>query len=346
MAGHAGFQPYDPGRCEHYARFAARLDRTTFEGLYWLMFCLVIFFLFFSSWIYQWYVSLSSVSSHTRNLPMFSPIEEFDTDKKLLCRTMWYKEKPDFDTDVFRGKLKRALVATIFIFLVSAATVVIETFCLLALQFCDGEDLMSLYWSTWTMMQVGSQIAIGGIVLALWHTLCNVKHPIWALAMGTPVLVVAGLGHVISLCLHRMYKKAKAKHQTRNNTRGTSIKEEGSGSEKTVVEDGAAAEENVGGTTLNGDADADADADGRRSSYRNSQRPSLISTLGGEERFFFEIDVGAGNSEVIRQWPSFVSMSEGRALIQAVLMRPGTDPFADSRPWTSMSPQSRKGLLG
>lgn len=102
---------------------------------------------------------------------------------------MWYKEKPDFNEDVFRKKLKRALVAVIFIFLVSAATVVIETFCLLALQFCDGEDLMSLYWSTWTMMQVGSQIAIGGIVLALWHTIWNVKHPIWALAMGTPVLV-------------------------------------------------------------------------------------------------------------------------------------------------------------
>ena len=94
----------------------------------------------------------------------------------------------------------------------------------------------------------------------------------------------------------------------------------------------------VGGLTLN------EDTDGKRSSYRNSQRPSLLSTIGGEERFFFEIDVGAGNSEVIRQWPSFVSMSEGRALIQAVLMRPGTDSYLDAaRPW---SPQSRKGLLG
>ena len=59
MAGHGGFQPYDPGRCEHYAKFASNLDRTRFEGLYWLMFALVIFFLFFSSWIYQWYVGMS-----------------------------------------------------------------------------------------------------------------------------------------------------------------------------------------------------------------------------------------------------------------------------------------------
>ncbi|KAK8140495.1 hypothetical protein PG984_000561 [Apiospora sp. TS-2023a] len=284
MAGHNSFQPYDPGRCEHYAKFASKLDRTRFEGLYWLMFALVIFFLFFASWIYQW--------------------------------TMWYKEKPDFDMDVFRGKLKRALWATIFIFLISAATVVIETFCLLALQFCDGEDLMSLYWSTWTMMQVGSQIAIGGIVLALWHTICNVKHPIWALAMGTPDV-----------------QKAKAKHHARS-TRGTSIKEPSEKSSNTPKE-----EENIGGATLNGDADADADANGRRS----------LITISNEERFFFEIDVGTGNSEVIRQWPSFVSMSEGRALIQAVLMRPGSDPFLDSRPnsrlWSPQSPTTPRGLV-
>ncbi|KAK6865168.1 hypothetical protein PG990_005391 [Apiospora arundinis] len=306
MAGHGGFQPFDPGRCNHYAKFASRLDRVHFEGLYWVMFVLVIFFLFLASWIYQW--------------------------------TMWYKDKADFDVEVFRGKLKRALAATLFIFLVSAAVIVIETFCLLALQFCDGEDLMSLYWSTWTMMQIGSQIAIGGVVLALWHSLCNVKHPIWALAMGTPVLVVAGLGHVISLCLHRMYKKAKAKHRA-HSTRGTSINER---SEKTDDEEKATAnqEENSAGLTLG--LDGDANADRRGSMNRNSQRPSLISTIGDEERFFFEIDVGA-NSEVIRQWPSFVSMSEGRALIQAVLMRPANDYVDAARPW---SPQSRKGLLG
>ena len=57
MAGHGGFQPFDPGRCNHYAKFASRLDRVHFEGLYWLMFVLVILFLFLSSWIYQWYVS-------------------------------------------------------------------------------------------------------------------------------------------------------------------------------------------------------------------------------------------------------------------------------------------------
>jgi hypothetical protein len=52
-----------------------------------------------------------------------------------------------------------------------------EAFTLLALQFCDGEDLMSLYWSTFTMIQVGSLIAVMGIIVALLHSLRDRKHP-------------------------------------------------------------------------------------------------------------------------------------------------------------------------
>jgi hypothetical protein len=52
-----------------------------------------------------------------------------------------------------------------------------EVFALMALQFCDGEDLMPLYWSTWTMMQVGSVIAIMGIMLAMSHSLRGTKNP-------------------------------------------------------------------------------------------------------------------------------------------------------------------------
>lgn len=61
--------------------------------------------------------------------------------------------------------------------LMSATVVIIEAFALLALQFCDGEDLMSLYWSTWTMLQVGSLIALLGIVLALLFSHRDRKHP-------------------------------------------------------------------------------------------------------------------------------------------------------------------------
>ncbi|KZZ88199.1 hypothetical protein AAL_08181 [Moelleriella libera RCEF 2490] len=105
--------------------------------------------------------------------------------------------------------------------LLSTVVVVMEAYALLALQFCDGEDLMSLYWSTWTMIQVGSLIAIVGIILALCHTLRNRQHPPWALALGTPVLVIAGVLHLIHDCTNKRVKKLRR--------RANSTQEDGQG---------------------------------------------------------------------------------------------------------------------
>lgn len=90
---------------------------------------------------------------------------------------MTYREKPESCEDTFRKKLKYGLLWCSLLFLTAGVMLVIEVFCLLALQYCDGEDLMSLLWSTWTMLQLGSEIAILGIVLALWHHLYDIKQP-------------------------------------------------------------------------------------------------------------------------------------------------------------------------
>lgn len=90
---------------------------------------------------------------------------------------MTYREKSEACEDKFRKKLKFGLLWCSILFLAAGVMLVIEVFCLLALQYCDGEDLMSLLWSTWTMLQLGSEIAILGIVLALWHHLYDIKHP-------------------------------------------------------------------------------------------------------------------------------------------------------------------------
>ena len=112
-----------------------------------------------------------------------------------------------------------------------------EVYTLLALEFCDGEDLMSLYWSTWTMLQVGSLIAVVGIILALCLTIRDKKHPLvdtpaslpnfihglgwnltyydrpWALALGTPVLVIAGSFHFLHGYLHNILKESRKKKE-------------------------------------------------------------------------------------------------------------------------------------
>lgn len=76
-----------------------------------------------------------------------------------------------------RKKLKLYIYLCLLCVMVSSTIIVMEAYSLLALQFCDGEDLMSLYWSTWTMIQVGSLIAMMGIILAMVHSLKNRRHP-------------------------------------------------------------------------------------------------------------------------------------------------------------------------
>lgn len=73
--------------------------------------------------------------------------------------------------------MMRCMLVCAIYAVVSVVAVVMEVFALMALQFCDGEDLMALYWSTWTVMQIGSLIAIFGVLLAGFHTIRGRKHP-------------------------------------------------------------------------------------------------------------------------------------------------------------------------
>jgi len=52
-----------------------------------------------------------------------------------------------------------------------------EVYVLMALQFCDGEDLMSLYWSTWTVLQLGSLVVIAGVLLSVYNNRHGNKNP-------------------------------------------------------------------------------------------------------------------------------------------------------------------------
>lgn len=56
---------------------------------------------------------------------------------------------------------------------------------------------MMLYWGFWSVLQVGSNIAIFGVMLQFWIVLGDVETPSWAVALGTPVLVFAALGFVL-----------------------------------------------------------------------------------------------------------------------------------------------------
>lgn len=74
-------------------------------------------------------------------------------------------------------RLRQSMIMCLVCVFTSTTIVIMEAYAIMALQFCDGEDLISLYWSTWTMIQVGSLIAMVGIILALANTLRNRRHP-------------------------------------------------------------------------------------------------------------------------------------------------------------------------
>ncbi|KAM4066343.1 hypothetical protein HRG_000457 [Hirsutella rhossiliensis] len=190
MVGH--FEP-DPELCRQYAQFASSLERWQFKSIYWAMFGTNLIILFLASWIYtkgQQVLERVSLQSEKRARTLRTYI--------LLCA---------------------GCVA------VSTVVVVMEAFALLALQFCDGEDLMSLYWSTWTMIQIGSLIAMVGIILALLHSLWDSKHPPWALALGTPVLVIAGVLHLFHDCTRTRIKKMRRRSSGLNGS-GPSMRKE------------------------------------------------------------------------------------------------------------------------
>lgn len=135
----------DSPNCLKYAQFASHLDLWQFKVIYWTLFISNLLFLFFGSFAYiKAQEALSAYADHPSKL---------------------------------RKRLRLCIVVCSLCVAASTVIVIMEAYALLALQFCDGEDLMSLYWSTWTMIQVGSLIAIMGVILAMIHTLRNKRHP-------------------------------------------------------------------------------------------------------------------------------------------------------------------------
>jgi hypothetical protein len=100
--------------------------------------------------------------------------------------------------DLEKRQYMTVAITSICAILATVATI-IEALACLTLQYCDGEDLMQFYWSFWAVLQIGSVIALIGLAVYHIYSLNDKDHPPWMIALGTPVLVIAGLGHIIVL---------------------------------------------------------------------------------------------------------------------------------------------------
>jgi len=159
-----GTYPADPIRCPHYAKFMRNLTQPESNAIFWLLFIIVLLLL-----------SICARQHHvSANL------------KKDI-------ESGQASASYIHNLRSRQLGIAGLCFLLSVACVIIETFALFNLEYCDGEDLIDIYWSFWGWLGVGSVTAQFGVILSFWIELSDVKHPSWAVALGTPVLVFAAL---------------------------------------------------------------------------------------------------------------------------------------------------------
>jgi len=116
---------------------------------------------------------------------------------------------------------QKCFYISLICFALSVAATIVEAFAAFNIQFCDGEDLMMLYWGFWTLVQVGSVIAILGIAVNQWYALENKELPPWNVALGTPVLVIAALGHAWQNCTKSAWRKLKGRLDEKSPARST-----------------------------------------------------------------------------------------------------------------------------
>ncbi|RKF57334.1 hypothetical protein OnM2_075011 [Erysiphe neolycopersici] len=179
------FSEADVDRCNHYAKFFRKFSELEINLVFWSLFLLVLILMSMCSIIHHKSIALNEANKTLS--------EDIAKSQEHLLR-------------VRRTRVKYlslvSLCAVIGIF-----SCVLECFAILNIQYCVGEDLMQLYWSLWSILQVGSNIAILGVILQFWIILGDVETPSWAVALGTPVLVFAALAFL----LKELWKKGLAR---------------------------------------------------------------------------------------------------------------------------------------
>ncbi|KAF7876812.1 hypothetical protein EAF04_001895 [Stromatinia cepivora] len=161
----------DPVRCAHYARFFQHLTLTEANILFWSLFAFVLVLM-----------CISSIQHHKSN-NLTAELSKSGSSTPRQTRR------------ICRRRLHYLSIASLC-FVLALISVIFEVFAAFNIQYCDGEDLIQLYWGFWSILQVGSLIAILGVMLQFWIVLGNVQTPSWAVALGTPVLVFAALGYI------------------------------------------------------------------------------------------------------------------------------------------------------
>ncbi|KAF7912820.1 uncharacterized protein EAF01_001841 [Botrytis porri] len=175
--------PMQSEKCLKHGHFMHNLNASAVKSIFWILFLIVLIMLTIATSVFT---KSAHIATHIRNAELHPTISR-DLSPRLLSIS---KEKQ-------RRTQIRCIYVSSLCLVVAIICTVFEAFAASSLIFCHELDMAFLYWSFWTLLQVGSTIAIFGIGLAqLWSYLGRESLPV-NVAIGTPVLIIAWLGVAI-----------------------------------------------------------------------------------------------------------------------------------------------------
>jgi hypothetical protein len=157
------------GKCETYAGPLHKLSHHKAVGVFWGLFASIIVALLIATYYYAKAQKEADLTKEARQ----------NTDKVSARK--------------HRSIQKQCLIVTLFCFVTGFLFLLFGAFAALNVQWCQGEDLIQFYWGFWILIGIGSEFAMLGIVVHQISALCGHESPPWNVALGTPVLVFAGV---------------------------------------------------------------------------------------------------------------------------------------------------------
>src|SRR5450756_26975 len=132
---------------------------------------------------------------------MLMSFREFKADQlRFENRRVLTAEENEELKAIVKGHKKRSwrcIWQTIALIAVAIVANIMQVLAILAFQHCHNEALLGLYWPLWTLLGLGSTIAMFGVVINQIYALRGHEPPPFATALGTPVLVVCAAGYFL-----------------------------------------------------------------------------------------------------------------------------------------------------
>ncbi|PVH87218.1 hypothetical protein DL98DRAFT_637953 [Cadophora sp. DSE1049] len=168
----------DNGNCYRYAKFMHGLSHFEADMVFWFLFffqiiCLVI--------IVQLYDSVQE---------KYMDIKNAERDSQDATQLEDMKRK-------VRRISKRCLAKTSCLLTLLVFSTIMQVFAAHTILFCHKESLMHLYFPVWTVFAIGITFATLGCCVTQVYALKTMKLPPFGVALGTPVLVVSAVTHLV-----------------------------------------------------------------------------------------------------------------------------------------------------